>query len=268
MPNEVKEAVTKNKRTNINLLHNVEFINLADFLFKPYQTKPVSKLYEKIKKCYNVEELEIDDLKTYLPRSNWQRYFNSVVECEDDFLSKRWSKLYELRCLVAHNNFINKSEFNDIEKLKEEIKEPLFEAINKLNQIIIPDEEKEQIAENVARNLNEGVGKYLNQWKEIESHISKVYENRINKEKNISLKRKIIALIEDKHLRLDFLNALQPLGEFRNLIVHGDLNSSVDHEFLGKQNVVLHNFFINFIFLEEPLLGPPSGASMRCRKAA
>lgn len=66
----------------------------------------------------------------------------------------------------------------------------------------------------MARNLNEGVGKYLNQWKEIESHISKVYENRINKEKNISLKRKIIALIEDKHLRLDFLNALQPLGDF------------------------------------------------------
>ena len=160
--------------------------------------------------------------------------------------------MYELRCLVAHNNFISKSEFDEIIKLTNEIKEPLQEAIAKLNLIIIPDEEKEQIAENVAGNLNEGVGAYLNQWKEIERDINVAYEKLIGEEKNIPLRKKIVGLIEQKHITEDFLYALQPLGEFRNLIVHGDLNSNIDHEYLSKQNTNLYEFYMKFIFLEKP----------------
>jgi len=51
LPVEVKEAVSKNKRPNVNLLHNVDFINLADFLFKPYQTKLISALYCILWRC-------------------------------------------------------------------------------------------------------------------------------------------------------------------------------------------------------------------------
>ena len=65
LPNEVRDAVSKNKRPNNNLLHNVDFIHLADFLFKPYQTKFISELFEKIKKCNSVQDLELEDLYYY-----------------------------------------------------------------------------------------------------------------------------------------------------------------------------------------------------------
>ena len=130
LPAEVKSAVDKNKRPNSNLLHQVDFIHLAEFLFKPYQSKLSSDLYSKLNNAKSLEDLNIEDLKNYVPRSNWERYFKRVVACEDEFLSKRWSKLYELRCLIAHNNFINKQDFDEINKISIEIEQPFLLAID------------------------------------------------------------------------------------------------------------------------------------------
>ncbi|MBE5321831.1 hypothetical protein IM793_21920 [Pedobacter sp. MR2016-19] len=253
LPNEVRDAVSKSKRPNNNLLHNVDFIHLADFLFKPYQTKFISELFEKIKKCNSVQDLELEDLKTYIPKSNWQRYFKAVVECEDEFLLKRWSKLYELRCLVAHNNFLTNNEFNEILELTEQIEKPLKEALEKLNEIIIPDEEKEQIVENVTSNLNEAVGEYLNYWKLITQEISDAH-SRLVKEanKNYTSKQQVIALIKDGHLKQEFLDELQPLGEFRNILVHKNLNSDFTKDTLEAKNNLIENFYNKRVFLEEP----------------
>lgn len=205
LPNEVKEAAGKNKRQGISLLHNVDFIHLADFLLKPYSTKNNNELHDKIENSKSIIDLDLEDLKTYVPKSNWQRYFNSVVECEDGFLLKRWAKLYELRCLVAHNNFLTNQEFNEIIELTDQIRIPLSEAIDKLEKIIIPEEEREQIFEYPAANLHEGIGDYLKLFNMISVKINEAYRSKCKGKENISLKNKVIALIDEKLLTIDFL---------------------------------------------------------------
>jgi hypothetical protein len=146
-PGEVKEAISKSKRKEqgyLNVLHTVDFIHLGDFLFMPYPTKPKEELYERLKTA-TAEQLQ--ELKEYVPQSNWQRYFASLVACEDSYLSSRWKDLYELRCKVAHNALLTRVDFDEIQRLVGEIKPKLDDANRKLDQVSVPRDEAETVAE-------------------------------------------------------------------------------------------------------------------------
>ncbi len=77
-PSEVQEAINRSKRKDyLNVLHTIDFIQLADFLVKPYSKKSIEDLHCKLKGAQKMEEFKA--LKAYIPESNWTRYFAKLV---------------------------------------------------------------------------------------------------------------------------------------------------------------------------------------------
>jgi hypothetical protein len=169
-PSEFTAAIASSSRKGyVNVLHAVDFIDLAAFLLKPYSKQNMQELYVKLKKARTVEELT--ELQTYIPESNWTRYFAQLVDCEDSYLQKRWEELYGLRCKVAHNAILNKADYERIMALISEVDGKLNDAINKLPQLKIPQAEVEQIAENAASNVSVLVGDFIMVWRILETEI-------------------------------------------------------------------------------------------------
>ncbi|MCX2739802.1 HEPN domain-containing protein [Pontibacter anaerobius] len=250
LPVEVKNAADMNKRNSTNLLHKVDFIHLADFLFKPYQTQPIGDLYSQISKASNIFDLQLADLRSFLPKSNWERYFKKVVNCDDDYLLKRWKNLYELRCLIAHNNFISKNDYDDVVRLSNEISKPLLLAVEKLNDIEVPEEEIEQLTENVISNFNTLIGQYISAWREVDSAIQKLYNSRFkgDKSKAIPVYKMVDSLIERDILGPDFLQKYRELRLYRNQLTH-DVGNEIDEIVLIENIEKLDSFFLtNILF--------------------
>jgi hypothetical protein len=171
-PDTFKQAVDKTKRKDagyMNALYQVDFIHLADFLFKPYSVRDINKLYEQINKATKIDELDMEALRDFIPRSNWYRYFSAVVDCDDLFLDKRWKELYELRCIVAHNSIMAKSDYIKIITIVEEVKGKIEKAICEIDKITVPANDQEIVAESVISSINELYGEFIRAWKNLEA---------------------------------------------------------------------------------------------------
>lgn len=109
---ETQEQIDKSKQKQyLDVLYQIDFINLGDFLFKPYQVKDTKELLSLISKAKSQSDLNLDKLKDFVEKSNWERYFSKIVNCTDEYLDKRWKELYKIRCSVAHNALLNKEEY-------------------------------------------------------------------------------------------------------------------------------------------------------------
>lgn len=171
-PKEVKDAISKSKRKDYaNILHTIDFIDLISFMTKAYSPKSADDIYKGLKQANSIEDLTI--LKGIIPQSNWQRYFSKIVECDDTYIQARWEELYELRCKVAHNAIISKVEYERIAELANDLRIILQEAINKLPQVSVPRDEREQVAEDAVKNVNDLYGSFLVHWKILENEIAR-----------------------------------------------------------------------------------------------
>ncbi len=150
IPAEGKDSVKGSKAETPDFLYKTDFIQLEKFLFKKYSTKPVEKLFENIKKAKNEGELKLGELTLFVPKSNWEKYFSDLVDCEGEYLSKRWEKLYDLRNKVAHNRGLIRKEYEEIVTLSEDIKEKLYKAIESLDKITLTKSQKEEITESTS----------------------------------------------------------------------------------------------------------------------
>lgn len=186
LPDTVHDAVRKNRRAAdlvatqempegrnkaktsdyLHVLHRLDFIELGEFLFRPYSNITIQELYNKIQTAKSEETILA--LKTTIPQSNWTRYFSGLVDCSDTYLKSRWSRMYNIRCNIAHNTFVSKGDIEEIRKLISEVKPKLIDAIAKLSKITIPDSEFELVAENAAQSLNAALGEFIEQWKQLE----------------------------------------------------------------------------------------------------
>jgi hypothetical protein len=106
-----------------------------------------------------------------VPKSNWSRYFAGLVDCDDDYLNKRWAELYDLRCKVAHNAIIARSDLDRITILVGELKSKLEDAIKRLPQVQVPESEIEQVAENAAGTVSALVGEFIAAWRILEAEL-------------------------------------------------------------------------------------------------
>lgn len=189
LPPDVGKAVQATKKRdvaeehadkqNLNVLYKVDFDDLGKLLFDPYTLKTVQELYKYLD---SVEKTEKKDIETYLPRSNWQRYFSSVINCDDAFLKLRWGKLYSLRCKVAHNALMTAHDLESIKKLSGEVLPILKQALDSLPQVSVPKEEVEAVAENAASTTSAVVGEFILKWQGLEGTIANLlgpeYRNR------------------------------------------------------------------------------------------
>jgi hypothetical protein len=153
-PKQVKEVIGKSKRKEyINILHTLDFIHLADLLLRPYSVATHDDIYSQLEDAKTIEELAA--IKALIPQSNWRRYFSKIVDCKDEYLNTRWKDLYDLRCKVAHNSLVDKSDYEQINKIAGELVGKLEDALAKLPQVVVPQMEINQVTENALSDLRQ-----------------------------------------------------------------------------------------------------------------
>lgn len=237
LPQEIKSVVSSNRnkgrKEKSNFLYEIDFIHLADFLFKPYHTNDINVLYKKIKNVKRIDDLDLEELKSFLPKSNWQRYFFDLIKYEDSRFQTQWEDLYQLRCQLAHSNTLTKDDYCKIFQLVNELKEKLQEAVDKLDKIEVPEDDKESIAENVAGNLNYLSGEFIQLWRELEAEIIRLFiisnsslnkylleENKLPTGTRFSPRELLDELREIKLISDDIYIQILKLFKFRNQLVH------------------------------------------------
>jgi len=150
-----KAQSSKERTNNHNILYDTDFIKLSDFLFEEYREFDVNELVKKLKKITlnsNENTKELENVLKFIPKSNWDRYFSSHINCSDAFLKNKWTRLYELRCQIAHNNTFSKVNLEETIKIISEIKPFLEEANEKLEDIVVPAQEKENLVDSIELN--------------------------------------------------------------------------------------------------------------------
>ncbi|MEB6677736.1 hypothetical protein [Acinetobacter haemolyticus] len=222
IPKEVAESIkgtgTSKKQ---NYIYDTDFIQLSRFLFNEYTTTKVEDLVNKIKKANKIDELDFNDLKKVVPVSNWTRYFNPIVECTSEELSTKWDKLYKLRCKVAHNNFMDEDDFTNLISLSKDVKSIIQDAINNLDKVSVTEEDKEELVENAAINLNKFYGEFVLKWKKLESLIMLSSKNNYGaNSKKYSLKAMFNELVQKQYLTIKDYDRFCNLSLIRNMIVH------------------------------------------------
>ncbi|NDJ84163.1 hypothetical protein GXP65_24365 [Vibrio campbellii] len=256
-PETFKVAVEKSKRKDAPQVYKVDFIHLADFLFKPYSVHNTKSLFDKIDAAESIESLKLEQLKEYIPKSNWQRYFSEIVDCEDSFLDSRWRKLYELRCLIAHNAIVTKRDYESIRQLVDEINVSLDKAIKDIDKISVPADDKEIVAESVMSNVNSLYGEFIRTWKRLDSlviKISRITNNHLRERimadgriKRVPVPKHILYrdLKKSSLLHSELFEKLLYLQNFRNRLMHAEemfsdseieSNIHLAHECLAQLN--------------------------------
>lgn len=237
-PNIIKEAIDKSKRKQyFDILHQLDFIHLGDLLFKVYQTRDVAKLYGVLGNANRLDDLKLEELKAFVPTSNWEKYFSKFVDCTDEYLDKRWKQLYELRCMVAHNALIGKSEHERITQLVGEVEGPLQKAIDSIGKIDVPQQEREQVAEIIVGSLSVAYGDFIQLWKSFETALIAVETDwgLVNgTEHSHRSPRQILTDLRHKEVIDDelFKEALE-ISQFRNRLVHDATASFSEQETRG-----------------------------------
>jgi hypothetical protein len=152
------------KPSNHNLLYDADFIQLSNFLFDEYREIDVPDLISKLKSIgtEGTNENTIEEIKKFIPKSNWQKHFQEHINCEAEFLKKRWLRLYDLRCKIAHNNTFTKTDLAETLTIVNEIKPTLIDATNKLDVIKISENEKEKLTDELNLLDSDNISKLSN----------------------------------------------------------------------------------------------------------
>ena len=203
-------------RKSSNILNKTDFINLGEILTKEYPLSDISSLQNMIESAISIEDIDFNKLKSFVPKSNLDRYFKPYIDFNSEYLNKKWKRLYELRCLVAHNNFFYKNDFVELESLIDEVKEKLKKAIDNIENVEIPEEDKDTILEFTISNSDELVGTFINKWKQLEQKLS-IFNNA---PKNSSIIKNIRKIYEDGYFSEDIYKKISRINEFRNKLVH------------------------------------------------
>lgn len=225
-PSAFKEALEKSKRKQqSDVLHQADFIQLGEFLFKAYPNRDTQHLLGIIAKARDATELKLEELQDFVPRSNWERYFADVVECEDEFLNKRWKDLYEIRCKVAHNALVSRGDFDRLQKLLSEVEPPLQKAINNLGKVEVPPEERDQVAESAAATLSAAYGDFLLRWREFEATLIRLADALDTEESSVpryprSPSIVLQSLLNENVISEPFYTSAMEITRFRNRVVH------------------------------------------------
>ncbi|MEZ6955976.1 MULTISPECIES: hypothetical protein [unclassified Aeromonas] len=238
VPEELKRTSRiDNIDTNINYLYETDFIQLSNFLFDEYRTLDITALIKKISEI-DTDKVSVDEMYDFIPRSNWERYFQSNVDCEGSYLKVRWEKLYKFRCKIAHNNTFTKPDYEQTEKLVNEVKSKLLTAIQSLDKITISEDEKEDLAEIAASNSSVVFGSFIQKWKILESLIIEllvkhgVLPAELPKREKQMLYKNQEALINYGLIEPNMFKEIRTLNKVRNIMIHETEQYFTDSEIM------------------------------------
>ena len=235
-PDQIKNALDKSKRKQyIDVLQQLDFIHLGDFLFKSYQEEDISNLFEKIKSLDDATKIDIENLKNYIPKSNWDKYFKDSLDCDDSYLKIRWEKIYALRNKIAHTSHFTEGDYKEITLLVNEVKDKLDSAFENIDAIELHQKDKDSITENIAVNVDENLGKFIMEWNKLESNL-----RTLSDAPHTTNPLKLISELKEKEIIDDeFLNKINELRIIRNKLIH-----NIDSELTERKNLPMYNKMI------------------------
>lgn len=232
IPADVKNSIKKqNYKPTHAILYEVDLIQLANFLFKPYSVKDSAKLPDVVAEIIKNQEINDetkDKLEDYIPKNNWDRYFSKIVDLESEELKKMWERLYDVRCKVAHNKLMNISDFEIANDLCDKLNDILTNAMDKLIEIEIPDDEKEDISLNSLGSFSNEIRTFADDYLNLSSEISSHFLNDENKMGYLKdLNRPISSLLASEHegnilLNDDLKTRFWEIENSKNYLLGGD----------------------------------------------
>lgn len=134
-----------------NFLSETDFIQLSNFLFERYNTLKTNDLQRIL---MSNDAIDLEHIKGFIPKSNWERYFSSIIDTKEAQIIKWWEMLYTLRNVIAHNRFISYEDYRRLLSLKNNMNTVIDEAINNIEAINVTGSQQEEIKSEVIREIN------------------------------------------------------------------------------------------------------------------
>lgn len=248
VPREVSESIrTKSKASAHDYLYEVDFIQLSNFLFKDYATTDVQSMIDMLRSAQSADQVNLEEMKSVVPRSNWDRYFSGLVNCESEYLRNRWEKLYDKRNQVAHNRPVSKTDLQEIITLAGEVLPKLQQAIESLDQVTVSDKDKETVSENVAASKDDTYLDFLTSWNKLNSQMlltatAVAYADTEFREKLKTMQgnfRGVLNFLSKRHhiLSREDRREILETQKVRNIVVHHP-NFLVPAEVMAKGSAV------------------------------
>ncbi|MDN3380594.1 MULTISPECIES: Swt1 family HEPN domain-containing protein [unclassified Pseudoalteromonas] len=210
---DVKTALAKSKhRDYASELQKLDFKDLGSILFNTYQIADNQLLYDKIDSYRSADEIDLGELKKFIPKSNWNVFFKDILNCDGPQLKKNWSELYGLRNTVAHTSSLSEFNYHKIKDLVDELKPILNEAFKNLDKLQLESSERKAISERVATTLDSKVGVYFDEINNLEKEI----RDLLPEEHNLTLDEVLEKLVSNKSLEMFTAEKLRKLVELKD----------------------------------------------------
>lgn len=229
-----KQEKNNNIYTNNNeykdVIQELTFGQLGDFLFNSYQDEKIENLIDKLKTYENktITTIDFEELKSFVPKSNWDLYFNDKVDKDDKYLNKRWEELTDLRNKVAHNKSFDENNWNRVNVLCSEIFSVLESAFKSINKINLDENEKDTLSENIIYSTNKYAKDYIDNWKFILNYLFSM-----KKMENITFENYLLNFKNNDYIDSDEYERILKMYFTRNNLIH---NSNIEkNEFVNEK---------------------------------
>ena len=217
LPSDVKKSNISN--SDDTFLHNLDFIQLANYLMSPNYQSQKDKLFDTLFNSKR-EELNLEDIKKLIPISNWDKFFSSQSKITKEDLHKKWKKVYDLRCKVAHNRAFTKTNYDELNSLYLELKPVLILLIENLINIKVSEHEKEKFLED-----EYGAVYFRHLFLEMEIVLNNLLRdnceiNTFGRMYNSDLGERVVFLMKQGFLSFQNTTMILELATTRNLMNH------------------------------------------------
>lgn len=220
---QIKQRLNTGESDYKNKIQELSFGELGDFLFNTYHEQDKDALINKLRSLENdeISSKDFDELKSFIPKSNWDKYFKEKVECEDKYLFKRWKDLTELRNKVAHNKSFTEDDLAIVRRLVSEISNEIEKAIESIEKLELDQSEKDKLSEEIVSSLNSSAKNYFENWKQIMLYFPSMNEtNKANFEQNLK------EFKNNGYMDEDLYNRIIKMYFTRNALLH---NTKIDN---------------------------------------
>lgn len=229
-PKEVLDSVrSDSKREKTNFLHEIDFIQLSNFLFKQYSKTDSSRFIDSLKGKDDEEVIKVGDIKQYQPFTNWEKFFARKVECDSEYLKSKWEKLYDYRCKIAHCKGLTKLEFDDLAAISNDICEKIQAALDAIGDVHIEAADREELAENFSGTASKSAAEFIAKYNkltnltqmvcEMSSNEQDIYGKHDTNKTNIRMQSKYLWTAKGL-INKEVSHQINRAQDFRNSVVH------------------------------------------------
>lgn len=230
VPKEVQDSVrSEGKKEKTNFLHEVDFIQLSNFLFKKYTKADSGNFIDSLKEMKDDEVIKVGDLRQYSPFTNWEKYFAKKVNCDSAYLESKWGRLYDYRCKIAHCKGLTKIEFEDLLAISEDICEKIQAALDSIGDVHIEEAEREELAENFSGAANKYAAELISKYNklthfvqttcELTSDQQDTYKKHATNKTNIRMQSRYLWNVKGV-ISKETAELINKAQTFRNKVVH------------------------------------------------